>query len=400
MRIQEEEFITFLQGAIIEGQSQLANHIRRRLLHTAPDLLECLDFTDDGVFLEPLLFSYFSSQYPSAPLAQILFGYIPEAARPPTIDVVANDEGVIDLPRIGYLVTTRPGDTFRLCWDGSGHPLRLLAGNTPILYELHGTVTLADTPIEVCWTGNPVLKPLFSTPAGEPAAVVVGTSPNQLERLNRAVAILRAYLPHYFGNLCVVTRRLVVFAGEPYSFATIRAHGIAFLRANEACSTVFYLEDVVHQCGHMIFNALSLERSALLAVDPQTPVRVITGTDDEGSIYGAFHGLFTQMHINQCFRACLHAGVFTGHEKHELCGRLADDMKRFASALTLLNRRELYTDLGWWLFNKSRNAFEEVLADYRNLIVTLDTSNQPYIFDYAKFLERNPWSGETAVLDG
>ena len=75
-------------------------------------------------------------------------------------------------------------------------------------------------------------------------------------------------------------------------------------------------------------------------------------------------------------------------------------MKRFASALKLLGRRDIYTELGWWLFSKFRSAFEEVFAEYQDIIVTLDTSNQPYIFDYAKFLERNPYKMDSAVGAG
>jgi hypothetical protein len=238
------------------------------------------------------------------------------------------------------------------------------------------------------------------TPAGDIADVVVGISTRQLERLDRAIAVLRVHLPHYFNYLLATVKRLVVFTGEPYSFATIRAHGVGFIRANEACSSVSYLEDIVHQCGHVIFNSMSLDRGEYLAIDPGTPLREIAGTDDEGSLYGAFHGLFTQTQINECFRACLQAEVFSGQEKHELCGRLADDMKRFASALALMGRRELYTDLGWWLFNRYRSAFQGVFTEHRELIAALDTSNQPYIFDYAKFLERNPWCGPTVIDQG
>ena len=321
MRVRiDEELDTFFQRRIAEGQSQLADHLRRRLLDAAPDLLKFLDFTDDRVFLEPLLFSYFSNQCPSVPLAQILLGYMLEAAHPHAINVVANDEGVVDLPRVGYLKTARPGARLLLSRDGFAHPAHLLDGDTLVPYEFQDIVTVANSSIEVCQAGSPLLKPRFTTPSGEPRNVVVGASTVQLDRLNQAVAILRMLLPHYFNYLCAVTKRLVVFEGEVYSFATIRAHGIGFLCANDGCSVVSYLEDLVHQCGHMIFNSISLERGDFLTIDPSTPVCVITGTDDEGSIYGGFHGLFTQTHISQCFRACLHSRLFLGQEKHDSTG--------------------------------------------------------------------------------
>ena len=65
-------------------------------------------------------------------------------------------------------------------------------------------------------------------------------------------------------------------------------------------------------------------------------------------------------------------------------------MKRFRSAITILDQKELYTEKGWWLFSQLKNAYEALYQEEHRLIESYDTSNQGYIFSYAKFVELNP----------
>lgn len=382
----------FFERSIGLGQRQLADCIRSRIYRAAPALAERLDFDDDGIYLEPLLFTAFrgTGEPGERQLAQLLSGYISPADRQPEIAVVTDESGVVHLPPIGYFRTGLRDTELQLQWTDDARIAQLSVGGALVESAFEVPMTIPGTKIEIARAGHPLLRPLLAEP-GMPAAGAC-TVPSQfhVQQLGDAVACVGMHLPHYLKYIQAVTRRVLLFTGSPYSFATLGAHGLAFLNVPDGASGPFFVEDLVHQCGHIIFNAITLERDAFLAVDPRRSLRDVIGVDNDGSIYGAYHGLFTQAHINQCLHSLYRAGTFRGAEQHELAGRIADDMKRFAFALELLGRRELYTELGWSLLQAFRETFDKLFAEQRDLILRLDTSNQPYIFDYKVFVERNP----------
>lgn len=385
----------FFARSIGIGQHQLADSMRRRIYRAAPALAERLDFADDGIYLEPLLFTAFrgAGEPGERQLSQLLSGYMAPADRHPEIAVVTDEYGVVHLPPIGYFRTGLGDTELQLRWTGDARIAQLSAAGTLVESVFESPIMIPGTRIEIARASHPLLRPLLAAPGLPVAGACADPSQAQVRQLGDAAACVGIHLPHYLEYIQAVTRRVLLFAGSPYSFATIGAHGMAFLNVSGRASRPFFIEDLVHQCGHVIFNAITLDRDAFLAVDPRRSLRDVLGVDDDGSIYGAYHGLFTQAHINQCLSSLYRAGTFCGAEQHELAGRMADDMKRFALALDLLGRRELYTELGWSLLQAFRATFDNLYTEHRDLIVRLDTSNQPYIFDYEAFIERNPLPG-------
>src|SRR5438045_4073317 len=136
----------FLDEGLTAGQSQLADRTRTLLSKLAPGVAERLDFGDDETFLEPLLFAYFIDPDPVVELEQILFGYLPESARPAEIPVYADRFGVIELPRIGYLRTNAANRRLRLFWNGSA---RLQDGDEVMHYMHQPALGVSGTSIEV-----------------------------------------------------------------------------------------------------------------------------------------------------------------------------------------------------------------------------------------------------------
>ena len=134
------------------------------------------------------------------------------------------------------------------------------------------------------------------------------------ELVTQACGIIEQVYGEYFEAMRASIRGLVIYNGMyPYSVANLGAHGVAFLNARPESSVVFFLEDILHQCSHVIFTAATLDTGDILAIDPSTPLCAVTELDDyAGGVYGAFHGLFTQLNINLCLRACRRAGVRGG----------------------------------------------------------------------------------------
>ena len=70
-----------------------------------PSILEKVDFEDDSVFLEPLLFAYFNSKkdnfFSIYLLSEIMQGYYVEK-EPLLLNESFNDEGIAYVPNLGY----------------------------------------------------------------------------------------------------------------------------------------------------------------------------------------------------------------------------------------------------------------------------------------------------------
>lgn len=103
---------------------ELANTIRTLLYQEDPSLFDLIDIEDENVFLEPSIFNYFTRKNlgETAPLMQVLWGYIPNELKPKIL-VFSDNSGIINLPNIGcfqYL----PNQSLQVSWD-----LRLVLNN-------------------------------------------------------------------------------------------------------------------------------------------------------------------------------------------------------------------------------------------------------------------------------
>lgn len=394
------DFVHLIAHRATLGQEELALLIRALICRVSPDLMERLDFTDDRIFLEPTLFAFFHAEAPSVPLEQLLFGYMDDRRKPQRVRIASDAQGVAYLPNLGYLYTLQPACEMSLHWEGSlpCSWLELEGQRVPFRYRdiLRIPGTMPGMGIELYRTCPPLFRDFFRDPQGRPVDSahidVAGIARAKSGQVRDACAVIDTYASDYFASIRNNVRGILVYdAPHPYSFATLGAHGVAFLNARPSSSPVFFVEDILHQCGHIIFNAATVNKGEVLALDPETPLCDITDLDDyHGSLYEAFHGLFTQTSINTCLRHWSDSASLSGSHLHELRGRISDDMKRFAAAIHALQQRNFYTELGWDMFCHFRNTFVCLYQAQRELIERFDTSNQPYVFDYDKFLERNP----------
>lgn len=389
----KQVFIGFVEENVALGSDELAYVTKRLLYKRREDLFDKLDFYDHDIFLEPLLFAYFTGSQSDFELDQILFGYINGKIRPNEIDVYADSRGIVYLPAIGYLRTSEKNQTLRLKFNKQTNCFSLRRYGEPVNFNFEEIFRLKGTAIELCRSEPLLLDRFFTDPKGNATTVDVETAVSgHAGHIELALEIIQTCCPNYYACILAATKKIIVYTGEhPHSFANIGAHGIAFLNARSECDEVFFVEDIIHQCGHVIFNAITVNKSEYIRIDPMTPLSTFNpNLDYDGAVYGAFHGLFTQTNINECLNTIYERNVFSGRKKHELQGRISDDMKRFRTALAFLDHKEIYTDKGWELYKAFRESYARIFKKRRELIQRLDTSNQPYIFSYEKFSKENP----------
>ena len=86
-------------------KTEITNTIKLLIYKENPTLVEKVDFEDDNIFLEPLLFAYFNSKKDNlfAPemLTEIMQGYFVER-EPLQLEHSYNKEGIAYVPNLGY----------------------------------------------------------------------------------------------------------------------------------------------------------------------------------------------------------------------------------------------------------------------------------------------------------
>lgn len=163
------------------------------------------------------------------------------------------------------------------------------------------------------------------------------------------------------------------------------------MRPPARADEVFFIEDLVHQCGHILFNALTLNPAKWLAIDPKTPLsRLTSDLDDSRAVYVALHGVFTECLMSIALAQCFRLEIFEGRQRHELQGRLSLIMRRLQLDLQSVRNPGLCTEAGFGLVAAFAEVFDQVFELARDAIVACDLRNQPYSFCYEKFVALNP----------
>jgi HEXXH motif-containing protein len=385
-----DELRELAANRITAGQRELADAMRVLVARAAPEIAEALVHRPDETFLEPLLFAYFSEKEPGVELGQLLVGALPPSERPEAVEVRSDAAGRVYVPGIGYFATELPSASLLLELDGGGgHALSRVGRRVACAFE--ELLYVPGTRIEVARHQDPLLATRFLDTSLRRAEVEVdGHGERHLEHLSRALGLIRELCPSYHAELARTVRQVVVFrASDVNSFATVNAHGTVFLGAGPQDDEAFFFDELVHQCGHVVFNALTVRRRDFLAVEPSAELGTFAPDEQDGrTVYDAFHGLYTEHVMSSCMRTLDECGVLSGRLAHELFGRLSFITQKFAVDLANLSAQGIFTDLGREIYAYFAEDFRSLAADRPDLLAT-DMKNQPYTFSYDTFARDN-----------
>lgn len=371
----------------IAGQHELANAMRALVRRSAPVIFEAVRQLDDRFFLEPALFTHFAKSERDSVLGlpQLLFGRLPLDARPDAIEVDSDRRGRVHLPGIGVMLTEQIEKPLTLKWSRTDGRLSLFRDREGVCFILEPPALLSGTDIELVRYEDPTLRTrFFDTNFALAEVELEGRADLHRRNIERALELLREHCPAYTEELLRVTRRIAVFRGENInSFATINAHGVAFFNARDEHDEVYFVDELVHQCGHIIFNAMTVRRRDFLATDPESR------SGGPRTLYDILHGLFTENAMSQCMRIFDERQVFSGKKAHELFGRLSFIARKFRIDLNNMSAPEILTPLGQEMYRHWRACFELIFQERPELFET-DMRGQPYNFDRELFISRNP----------
>lgn len=371
-----------------EGQEHFRNVLRELIYKTHPEVFDQLDFYCDAHFSDPLLFGYFN-QLKGLSIEQIQQAFLNKGS-----DQIFSDEfGVVFIPHSGYFITPFANAQFTY------HPSEktIVSKNEravssdfvkPLYLKEHNN-------IEVCLYSNPYYSYYLAengVPLLDPCVRDIHEqAPKYVAHINEAFRLIHRYCPDEYEMYLQSTSRIVLYEKENIrSFVTRNVHGTIFISVNAASNTPFFIEELVHQCSHNVFNAITAEVRDYLKVAPATPMSALNGNErDIRDIFGAYHGVYTvstgvnsllPMVLSQELEESMHL---------ELLGRLAIKRPRFRTGIQLLDFDAVYTEKGKELYHFLDQRCIEQMERHPEIFNIFDFSNQRTVFSLQRFLEAN-----------
>lgn len=380
---------------VMNGQHELSLLCRKLILGLRRDIFDRLPFEADDSFLEPTYFAAFAGSNPAPELGSLAVGYFCDGHEPFEFAVRANSDGVVVLPNIGsFRCEEKELELVVESENGLRHVFRRGA-RWDDDFGLVPNVTISDGEFLLYDNVHYLFNGLIRFRDGGPGIIskneVVGTEFAQ--KLNRSLELLSSNFPDYFDALRGVTRGFLLFR-EPgiNSFASDSAPGIAFLSVPGHVSVPYFLDDIAHQCGHLVFSSIFFDRESLFDTDPDKPIGVYTRTPgDKRSVYVVFHAVFTEYLIARCLLSC--GSDMDSEEEAEVEGRLAFIMRKYEADLDSLSKAQgRIKGEGVQMYADLEAGFNELYSQSEHAIAGADLSGQPYSFDFEKYKKANDLS--------
>jgi hypothetical protein len=382
-----QNFNNFQQNYVAKYRQNLIENIKILLYKTDFKIFDRLDFNNDKIYQEPLLYAFFNNKdNDNLSFELIIFGYTNKNLRPLQLEIESDEFGRVYLPNLGWIITENPNKKFILL-SSKNNKLSLLHNGKKVSFNFEPIEIIANTNIELLKFPIPLLRQFYYDVDNNLINVEIASiSLNQKENLAKGWNLIKQHIPEHFKLIEEVTSKCVIFNIDTYlrnSFATLS------------------VDDIAHQTGHLIFNTLIYEVDKFIAVDKNTILEIIqlgNNTKEGRSIHVLFHALYTYYTSLICLNACLHANAFENTKKHEALGRIKFYIGKCSSDLATIERsnilkinyEELFTEEGLTLYNFIKETFILMRTKWWGVVRDFDMSNQPYNFTFSKFLELNP----------
>ncbi|MFB9628627.1 hypothetical protein [Nonomuraea helvata] len=345
----------------LAGRAELAEAMRILASQAVPgDAAGELGDVPPGAFHEPRLYSQLVRPgFESMTLAQLLYGGLAE--RPAVIVARTDAAGVLSLPGVGTLATGLPGAEVRLRRDEAARAFVVRdAGGESRTCALRPSAFAAGMEI-VGWL-DPMLGRFLADHMDDAQELVLVDDPRRYQGpITRALDLIAVVRPEFHVWLVESLRGVLLFR-HPHaeSFAALGMHGMIFLNVPRQTTAAYFVEQLTHQGGHVVFSEATLRRADFFLVDPETPLAEWAGRDDPRTVYDAFHGLYTEHMETQVYRAILEQGPTSRDESADLRELLATTAKRHAADLELIapHARRIFSDTGLTVFAEFQSSRE------------------------------------------
>jgi hypothetical protein len=375
-----------------DNKQTLADINKSLLFEQDQHIYEEVDFDNDEFFLDPSLFCYLLDKAPNKRLTlqQVCLGNRLAADQRIDLPIFFDEGGIAHLPGLGEFFA--PELRGRIVSASMIPKERRLLVPHGMLEPLPGCLSFNTK-----WSFPVYLPEMLSREDKAPLRELpMQTLAGARGQLEEALDFLSSHTAGFYSLLELVTREVTVFnSPDQNSFAAITSHGAAFLNTeNKQQDALFFIDDLSHQCGHIIFNTLTLQTEEYLTLPKTTPLAELLTVPGHSNrtLYGAFHGLFTYSCILHCLSAYFnHKNPSLSPEKKMVVlGRLGFYLVKFMVDLDSFYKiQQVFTTKGLELFWQFINSYRSVHAMFGQYTDRYSYANQPYTFDESLFLELN-----------
>ena len=350
---------------------------------------EILETVDPRASLEPLVFACFNARSVARDLPQIMLHYLPVAFRPEQLLVTSNSDGAVCVPLLDDFLTSRQNSTLSLACRGDEFLFGDDAGrNIPFDREPCLRFQTIRLPVR-CHSLTEAHYAGDTDCCRRSLTVALSNRQAMID----ALSILQRMSGEYWAALIACTKEIVIFSNPAKnSFAALSSYGTAFINVlGDRNTPAFFLEDVIHQCGHIMFSTIDFGRKKFLCEHPDTPLRERTGVQlEHRTLHTALHGLFTEALICSLLDRYMSAPVDNPVEALECLGRLAFIINKFGYDLQYMSSPELYTSRGAALIECFHSIYRSILHRRGSEFRAISLGQQQYTFDASAFFEANP----------
>jgi hypothetical protein len=396
---------------LLEGKEKLIHNIKLVLYKKNPDIFNDIDFENNLIFSDPLIFAGINSKF-KPNLNHLLWGYKSHYNPEDSLKVITDEKGIFYIANIGYFYTQLK--TTHLLLSFSKNTFVLRNNNLKTIPFDHKSCFKIHDKFEVLTHQNNLLKEhIYDDQENVIDVEVTETTLKQFSNFLKALDIIRDNSPGLYSLIELCVRKFLIFKSDSYifkdaeiiernSFATLSVHGCAFFNAfRENYNEVFFIEDIAHQCGHIIFNTYLASEPKIYTINPKTNIATIEEVEDYNetrSLFVVHHAMYTYDCILNCFYDCLINQVFKNdkHKEHELIGRIIFTLNKFVKDFELISQRDnngvslYFNESGMLMLEEYLKTFKKITNKFSKVLLNINLNGQPYNFSYNEYLKNNP----------
>ena len=383
------------------ANDHLVNAIKLLLYKNDSEIFEKMDFDNDEIYTSPLLFAYFNNKSNNhTTLDSILIGYYNEIKK---ADIISDEFGRIYVSKIGWIQTTSRNQVFSF----DKEKMILKKDNKQIEFDIEDFEFIKNTNIEILKYSIPLFKQCYYNTNNQLIEIEIEKiTKKHIPTITKAYSLIKEYIPEQYNLIEKYCPKCVIFNVDTYqrnSFAHMAAQGVSFHNAyQEEYDEVFFIDDIAHQSGHVIFNAMIYESNLYFKVDKHTILEVLQLPEvdyiEKRDLFTIYHALYTYYTSFICLDACLEKDAFNAIQKHEAMGRIAFYINKCCRDLLIIdnkiesneNAKIYFTEDGLEIYMQLKSKWIEMYKKWNSSVKHFDMDNQPYNFTYFSFLERNP----------
>lgn len=386
---------------LIDASSKLSQNVKILLYKKNATIFDFLDFEKEKPYTEPLLFAYFNNQgSQNQSIESVICGYSDNNI---SFELFSDAFGKIYLPNVGWILTNHKNAVLNFDKEN----FKLFKDNDSVVFIFEKLEIIENTSIELLKYPVELLKQFYYNTEHELLDVEIeNVTKKHLNNITKAYLLIKQYVPTQFELIENYAPKCIIFNVDTYqrnSFATLSAQGIGFYNAyQDDYDEVFFVDDIAHQTGHVIFNVMIYESEKFFKISKDTILETINMPDgsliENRDLHVIFHALYTYYTSFLCLDTCLEKNVFKGKQKHEALGRIAFYINKCYTDLLLIDNpinseeksRDYFTNDGLLIYRELKTKWFEMYKKWFEITKHFDMSNQPYNFTYYKFLELNP----------